>query len=492
MTCRNYSSAFIDGSQNLRSSAFKDHAKSDMHQRAMLLLRKASAIAVTDYSPIARAFSSIHSATEERVKKQFEIAYMLSKENLSFSKMNAICQLEQQHGVDLGQSYKSRQACTTFVEYIALSLRQQLAELLNRAKFFSVQADGSTDAANIEEELFIALFFDPYSQDVVVRVRSKFLAVRQPLSGNAVGLHESFTKALSRVGIENWKQKLVGFGCDGASVNMGANGLRGLLEQDVPWVIGFWCLIHRLQLALKDSLKSTYFASVDEMLTQLYLLYEKSPKKCRELDEIVESLKMCISNEDLPSAGGNRPLRACGARFVGHKVSALNCLVDRYGAYLAHILELTEDPRVKAADKQRLKGYYKKWHDGRIILACAFFHDVLKPCATLSLALQAEHVNVIDAIEAVLRTKKSMEQLKSTIFSELPTVKKVMSRVHKSGNNITYQETELVRYDEAVTYLTLSKDNVIEGIMACLKDRLTIHHSQLLKDCLTLLATHGW
>lgn len=296
-----------------------------------------------------------------------------------------------------------------------------------------MQADGSTDAANIEEELFIALFFDPYSQDGVVRVRSKFLAVRQPSSGNAVGLHESFTKALSRVGIENWKQKLVGFGCDGASVNMGANGLRGLLEQDVPWVISFWCLIHRLQLALKDSLKSTYFASVDEMLTQLYLLYEKSPKKCRELDEIVESLKMCISNEDLPSAGGNRPLRACGTRFVGHKVSALNRLVDRYGAYLAHILELTEDPRVKAADKQRLKGYYKKWHDGRIILACAFFHDVLKPCATLSLALQAEHVNVIDAIEAVLRTKKSMEQLKSTIFSELPTVKKVMSRVHKSG-----------------------------------------------------------
>ena len=49
-TCRNYSSAFIDGSQNLRSSAFKDHAKSDMHQRAMLLLRKASAVAVTDYS----------------------------------------------------------------------------------------------------------------------------------------------------------------------------------------------------------------------------------------------------------------------------------------------------------------------------------------------------------------------------------------------------------------------------------------------------------
>lgn len=28
--------------------------------------------------------------------------------------------------------------------------------------------------------------------------------------------------------------------------------------------------------------------------------------------------------------------------------------------------------------------------------------------------------------------------------------------------------------------------------MACLKDQVTVHHPQLLKDCLTLLATHGW
>ena len=37
---RNYSSAFVDGSGNLRASSFKDHAASDMHSRAMLLLKK--------------------------------------------------------------------------------------------------------------------------------------------------------------------------------------------------------------------------------------------------------------------------------------------------------------------------------------------------------------------------------------------------------------------------------------------------------------------
>ena len=39
---RNYSNAFIGESKNLRASSFKDHATSDMHARAMLLLKKQS------------------------------------------------------------------------------------------------------------------------------------------------------------------------------------------------------------------------------------------------------------------------------------------------------------------------------------------------------------------------------------------------------------------------------------------------------------------
>ena len=36
-----------------------------------------------------------------------------------------------------------------------------------------------------------------------------------------------------------------------------------------------WCLAHRLELAIKDAMKVSYFDMVDEMLLRLYLLYEK-------------------------------------------------------------------------------------------------------------------------------------------------------------------------------------------------------------------------
>ena len=43
---RNYTPAFIDGSVNFRTSSFKDHASSDMHARAMMLLKRKKAVDV--------------------------------------------------------------------------------------------------------------------------------------------------------------------------------------------------------------------------------------------------------------------------------------------------------------------------------------------------------------------------------------------------------------------------------------------------------------
>ena len=165
------------------------------------------------------------------------------------------------------------------------------------------------------------------------------------------------------VGVANWESKLIGVGCD---VNMGTTGgLKGLLTETMPWVVLFWCLAHRLELALRDALRQTYFVQVDEMLLRAFYLYEKAPKKCVELDEVVSELRQCLEPTDLPAEGGNRPLRACGTRFIIHKVVALGRVVDQMDAYLRHLSGLVEDLSVKAVDRQRLKGYMLKWRNAK-------------------------------------------------------------------------------------------------------------------------------
>ena len=98
--CRNYNSAFVVGTANLRVSAVKDHAATEMHKRSMMLLRKSRSRNVEEYAPIAKALSTLDLDTASKMKRKFEIAYMLCKEGLAFTKMEAVCELEEKHGVN--------------------------------------------------------------------------------------------------------------------------------------------------------------------------------------------------------------------------------------------------------------------------------------------------------------------------------------------------------------------------------------------------------
>ena len=51
---RNYRTSFIDGTSNVRTSSFKEHATTDMHVRAMHLFRKQQSTSVFQYAPIAK------------------------------------------------------------------------------------------------------------------------------------------------------------------------------------------------------------------------------------------------------------------------------------------------------------------------------------------------------------------------------------------------------------------------------------------------------
>ena len=213
---RNYSAAYIEGSSNLRASSFKEHAASVMHTRAILLLKKKQGSAnLLEYAPIAKALLTLDDTATARIKRKFDIAYLIAKENMAFAKMGPLCTLEERHGVDLGQGYKNELACASFVDYIAQEQQKTLAVALSTAKFFGLQADGSTDAGNVEDEVFLAVYFDLHAADGRVHVRSQFFAARRPARANAEGLFACLEAGLAYVGVADWDKKLVGFGCDG-------------------------------------------------------------------------------------------------------------------------------------------------------------------------------------------------------------------------------------------------------------------------------------
>jgi len=50
---------------------------------------------------------------------------------------------------------------------------------------------------------------------------------------------------------------------------------------------------------------------------------------------------------------------------VSPQISAVKRVLSRFGAYTDHTASLIEDKSTTAADKAKLKGYYKKWTDAK-------------------------------------------------------------------------------------------------------------------------------
>ena len=109
--------------------------------------------------------------------------------------MKALFELEERHGAELGQGYRNDRACATFREQ-----QEQLMAALSRFKFFSLQSDGSTDAGNVEDEMFLVLNFDPYSADGKVHMCDSFFTVRQLSRGTAQGIIDYLKRTVEYMG----------------------------------------------------------------------------------------------------------------------------------------------------------------------------------------------------------------------------------------------------------------------------------------------------
>ena len=283
---------------------------------------------------------------------------------------------------------------------------------------------------------------------------------------------------------------LVGGGTDGASVNVANhNGMKSMMLDSHPWLVWSWCYAHRLELACKNALHSKLFEDVDEMLLRLFYLYERSPKKTRELEEIVKELREVYK---LPT-GGNIPVRSQGSRWISHKRKALQLVVDHYGAYIRHLITLSEDSSVKADERARIKRYLRTWTRYSGIVGCAMYVDILKPPSLLSMSLQASKLDVVLGIKDTLKSITELKNLEKKDPFEWPSVKLLLRKMEDEGDKKLYQGAKLQNFNESVQ-LRLKQDALhdLAELDEKMRERLMWSDVKVLHALLVFLETQSW
>ena len=204
-TRRNFSGQWLLGAESVHISTIHDHARADQHIYAMSLLKqehaRSSGSGYSSYSPIAKALSKLSDEEEEQLWHKFDIAYFVAQERLSFPKYPRLYELEAHHGVAIGSTYTNEIAGKNFTHYITESIRKQLFKRLAQAKFFSLLMDGSTDHANIDDEMFMAVWCDSNGTDEKIHTRTTYFYVGRPSTVDATGLFKSLKDALLQLGI---------------------------------------------------------------------------------------------------------------------------------------------------------------------------------------------------------------------------------------------------------------------------------------------------
>lgn len=511
----NFSDLFISGSQNFKKSAVVDHAtKSKHHLLALNLYLKAKGVSESEISKqmsssVAPQNKDIMSGLEkmenmelERTKKKFEVAYYVAKHQMPLSSYADLLNLEEKHKVDVKGAYRNAKACGTFIEYIGDDLKRQLNADLAKAKFFSVLCDGSTDSAVIEEEVIYALHFDPSPLNSdSVQVKTSFLHMHQMRHQNADGiantlndtLKESIESGFKSIGIKEVPstKRLIGFTSDGASVNRGdKHSVKTILRENREWLIFTWCVAHRLELALSDALSGTVFDDIDEMILRIYYLYQKAPKKLQELREMFDVFKGAMDYMD----GSCKPKKASGTRWISHKLNAMKTILDKWGLYISHLQDLSQDKKVPAKARAKLTGYLKKWKQGRIPLMLAFFIDLLEIPAIMSKSFQDNLVDPVNAMQTLSKCNSRLQLFETKKFEKLPHVKHLLQQVEEREDGTYYQSLKLVNFEQAKEALTEKKAFFTNKVSSCIKLRLEEEEDsrEIFLAAPKILNTEGW
>ena len=126
--------------------------------------------------------------------------------------------------------------------FIAEAKRNELVFNLQKAKFFSLLLDGSTDAANVDNELLLTVWLDKDGTGEKVCTRTSYLRIGRPSTVSATGIFNILQAAVLGLGIPAISgeecTRLVGIGTDGAAANIASAGFKGLVEKELPW--HFW------------------------------------------------------------------------------------------------------------------------------------------------------------------------------------------------------------------------------------------------------------
>ena len=488
---KGFSRRWIEGTDSVKKDSLMKHVNGDPHKFAVELQQKESLGAarfnekVIEATPIGRGLKKMTEEEGELLKNRFNSAYYLSKSERPYSDFEELLELQEKNGAKYHKGYRNERSAANFVDTCGQVIKDNMVQDLLNAKYYSVLMDGSTDSSVTEQELIYLLFLGKNGIPEV-----KFFSVESVKAADADGLKSSLKEAFERIGILCFENRLHGLNVDGASVNTGVHrGLGAKIRELAPWLTFVHCFNHRLELAVKDTFKGTFFDEIDTMLLKLYYLYKKSAKRTRELQAFGEVYEKVIT----------RPVKSSGTGWVAHKVNAMEIVLMNYSIFIMHLESLaqTDSQELKRAE---LQGFAKLWRQAKFPLHLAIYLDILQPIKVLSLAMQQDTHDPVLQVKHIKEFSWTMVKLNALLTkcidktaTRLTNYTKFLNDVQHKEGSYKYKGVELLNFDASSEKIKKSYEEIISCLSAKLNARFEdLKTNPVFQSIIVILDCNRW
>ncbi|KAJ8365052.1 hypothetical protein SKAU_G00138830 [Synaphobranchus kaupii] len=319
--------------------------------------------------------------------------------------------LMKKNGIDINMTYANDKSCANIIGVIADTIREHTAAKVSSAQYMSFIIDGDTDVSVKECEIvYVRILVDGQPTNILVG----HVEVEH---ASADGIYAATKSAFAGLGesCQDWLQKTVAMGADGAAVNLGRKGgvAAKLQEEAGKHIIPFHCMPHRLELALLFAQKdSPCIGNVYNLLHLVWKTYHFSCKSRRELKSLGVELGVSVNN----------PSGVRGTRWLPHVSRSLDVLLkpekkegtlDDAGQYTvvhAHMDHLAASS-TNADIAGRAKKVKETMEDGSFLAFCHFLADLFTAISKYSLLLQRNDVilpQAVSSLENLILTIEAM------------------------------------------------------------------------------------
>ncbi|XP_070552438.1 zinc finger protein 862-like [Ptychodera flava] len=330
---------------------------------------------------------------------------------------------------------------------------QSMVEIVNKAGCYGLLVDDMTDIAVLEQMVGFIQFFNHDTG----RVQTGFLFMENLLedsdSADSQTLFDVLCKTLAELKLS--LQDMKGFVSDGASVMVGKNnGLAARLKRVNATIVSVHCICHRLALACTDTNASlNYINNVETMVTQLWKLFEYSPKKMAVyLKTQTEMKKIKLTSQTSRKTVAKKLKKACKTRWLSFE-SAVNSIYDEIVPVLRALEELQSDAVSF--------GLFKKMRTVKFIGAIYILREVLPVLAQLSKAFQRDTINYAHLEPLIKYTKDKLSDILDN-GSPIEQLKIGLS----DGGRLSSLDLNCTDHDESqlkslmTKYITSLKENI--------------------------------